>query len=156
MNDIVKYKIVNKSYTGIQIDSYIIENNEGKHRSISVDDTIKLARANRLSNAKAILNYHTGEYILSIDGGLHSIPDKDRSNGLCLSIIARIMDSENNCVGYKVTDGLGKYYKFTPEKVWELAEQGAIPGLEVEMSGRYKILRSSDTVRLIEIPKIDK
>ena len=154
MEDKPKYKIINKGYTGIVIDSYTIENDKGQHKTITVDEAIRLARNNKFSNAKAILNYHTGEYILAVDGGILSLPDRDRTNGLALQVVARIM-SDNECKGYKITNGLGKYSKYSLEKVWEMAEKGAIPGLEANIVGHYKILTGSELVNLSNIPKIN-
>lgn len=149
-----KYTIVNKGYNGIVIDSYTIENSKGQQKSLSVDETIRLARNDKLSNAKAILNSHTGEYILAVDGGVLNLPDKDRTNGLALQLVARVMNNDQ-CIGYKITNGLGKYSKYTAEKVWDMAERGAIPGLEAKIVGHCKVLIGSELVNLSNLPKID-
>ena len=149
-----KYRIINKGYDGILIDSYTIENDKGQHKTLSVEETIRLARNNKLSNAKAILNSHTGEYILSIDGGVLNLPEKDRTNGVVLQLTARIMN-KGECIGYKVTNGLGKYSKYSLEKTWDSAEKGIIPGLEAKVIGHCKVLLGSELVNLSSLPKID-
>lgn len=149
-----KYTIVQKDIKGIEIRGYIIESEEGTRKNISLADTIKLARSEKISNAKAIFDAGSGHYMLDIDNGLESIEDADRTRGLKFSVIGRMLNSEDVCVGYKVQDTKGKIYKLSISKIWELAEQGSIVGIVAKIKAGKKVLVSTDDCQLHSIPII--
>ena len=149
-----KYKIVNKVYKGIEVEKYTIENHEGKHKTVDLDTIMKLVRTNKISNARAILNPHTEEYMIAIDGGIMSLPEMSSTSGLSLQVVARIMN-KGECIGYKITNGTGKYYNYSLERVWEMASKGEIPGLEAQIIGHCKALIGSELVNLSTIPKME-
>lgn len=147
------YKIVKKQFTGIDISDLVIENKEGKHKLISKQDAIKLARGNKIENAKAILDTDSGEYLIDIENGLSSLETISKGNSLTLELKARLI-VDNKCVGYKAEDIKGKTYTLSIEKVWELAEQGSVKGIQAKIINNKKSLISTDEVKLDNLPKI--
>lgn len=146
-----KYKIVGKEFSGIEIISMVIENSDGKTKKISMSDIVKLARSDKLSNAHSLFNYINGDYVISFDDTLENIKNIDRSSGIHLSITARIIQNDK-CIGYKAIDDKNKTYKLSIEKVWELAEKGSINGITAKIVGTHKVLLSSESVKLKDMP----
>jgi len=149
-----KYKVVGKEFSGIDISSMIIENDDGKRKRIPKADIVKLARGGKLSNAHSIFNYIDGSYVISFDNGLMNIESIDRSSGIHLSLVARIIQS-NRCIGYRALDDKNKTYKLSIEKVWELAERGSINGIKAQINAGKKILISTGDIRLKDLPIIN-
>lgn len=149
-----KYTIVEKEFNGIEIDKLIIENNLGQRKKVKMSDMVKLARADKLNNARAILDIDTGEYILDVENGLGSLAESDRSNNLSLELTARIIE-DNKCIGFKAVDSKGKAYKLTIDKIWILAEQGSVNGIIGKYIGDNKVLLSTDDKKLMDLPKLN-
>lgn len=149
-----KYTIIEKEIKGIEISSLVIENSESNRKNVSLVDTIKLARGDKITNAKAIFDTSKGRYILAVDNGFKSLGNTDRTKGLKFSILGRMINSENKCVGYKVQDAKGKIYKLSISKIWDLAEQGSINGIKAKIISGKKILLSTDDCQLHNIPVI--
>ena len=147
------YTIIQKQFNGLKIESVVIENDEGKKKLISIDDAVKLARKGAIKNAKALLDTDSGEYILAIENGLTSIENLDKSKNLLLSLKARLI-VDSKCVGYKAEDTKGKTYTLSIEKVWQLAEQGSIKGIQAKIINNKKALVSTNELQLKDLPRI--
>ena len=149
-----KYKVVGKEFSGIDISSMIIENEDGKKKKIPKADIVRLARGGKLSNAHSIFNYIDGSYVISFDDSLMNIESIDRSSGIHLSLLARIIQN-NRCIGYRALDGKNKTYKLSIEKVWELADRGSINDIKAQINGDKKVLISAGDIRLKDLPIIN-
>lgn len=147
-----QYRIVAKEVKGISVVGFTIENDEGNRRNISLQDAIKLARGNKISNATAKFDVLNSEYMIDIDGGLESLDYADRTKGIKLSLLGRLIGVEGKCIGYKAQDDKGKLYKLSIAKVWDLAEQGSIIGINVKVSSKGRILESTSECNLSELP----
>lgn len=147
-----QYKILSKDINGITIKGFTIENSEGNIKNISLADAIKLARSNKISNASAKFDMINSEYKLSVENGLLQLPYSDRTRGMKFTLLGRIVNSSNKCIGYKVQDDKGKLYKLSALKIWELAEQGSVYGIEAKLSTKGKLLISSDECKLETLP----
>lgn len=147
-----QYRIVAKEVKGISIVGFTIENDEGNRRNISLQDAIKLARGNKISNATAKFDVLNSEYMIDIDGGFESLEYADRTKGIKLSLLGRLIGVEGKCIGYKAQDDKGKLYKLSIAKVWDLAEQGSIIGINVKVSSKGRILESTSECNLSELP----
>jgi hypothetical protein len=147
-----KYKVVEKEIKGIDVIGLTIENSEGSKKNINLSDAIKLSRGDTFSNAHSVFDSVNSEYRISIDGGLDNLATTDRTKGTKLRLVSRIINSENVCVGYKAQDTKGKVYKLSISKIWELAEQGSVIGIEAKVSKKGKVLLSTDECKLDELP----
>ena len=148
------YTIKEKIFKGLEVYGFMIENIDTKEvKPIKMSDTVKLARNNKITNAKAILDTYKGQYILSIENGLAGIENSDRTNGIHLTLLARLI-KDKKCIGYKVIDDKGKTYKLSSEKIWELSEQGSVKGIQGKIIGNHKCIVSTDTLSLKDIPKM--
>lgn len=147
-----QYSIVAKEVRGVSVTGFTIENSEGTRKNISLQDTIKLARGNKISNAKVIFNILNSEYMIDIDGGIDNIPNYDRTKGLKLSLLGRLIGIEGKCIGYRAQDGKGKVYKLSISKVWDLAEQGSIVGIKAKLNSKGRVLESTSECKLSELP----
>lgn len=150
-----QYKIISREIKGIETVGVVIENDDGNTKNISMDDAIKLARSDKISNAHAILDTVNGKYILCVDCGIDKLENIDRTRGIKLSLVSRLISSDNKCIGYKAQDGKGKVYKLSIEKVWELAEQGSINNIEARINNNSKILVSAEEGYLANLPIIN-
>lgn len=150
---ISKYTIVEKEFTGLEISGFVIQNEEGKRKLLNKQDTIKLARSDKLSNARALLDTTSGEYILKTDDSLLDIDNTDKGKALKIVLLARLMDN-NRCIGYKAKDNKGKLYKLSIEKVWQLAEQGSIEGVQGKISGTSKLILSTEEFNINTLPRL--
>lgn len=150
-----KYKIVAKQIKGIRTVGFSIENSEGHRKNIDTQDTIKLARSEKLDNATSVYDAVNGEYLLDIKDGLNSIEKSDMSKGIKLKILGRLVDSNTGkCIGYKTQDKKGKVYKLSISKVWDLAEQGSIDNLKAKVFNGRKVLIGINDVKLSQLPII--
>lgn len=147
-----QYRIVAKEVKGITVVGFTIENDEGNRRNVSLQDAIKLARGNKISNAKAKFDVLNSEYMIDVDGGIDSLDYADRTKGIKLSLLGRLIGVEGKCIGYKAQDDKGKLYKLSIAKVWDLAEQGSIVGINIKVSSKGRILESTDECNLSELP----
>ena len=135
-----QYTIIAKKLHGINIQGFLIEDDEHNEKVISYDECAKLARIDKISNAKMILDVTNGEYILSVDGGytgletLHS-EYKYKASGRLIK--------NNKCVGYTLVDNSGKSYKISINKVWELASNNEIENLKGVIINKHKILKGA-------------
>lgn len=147
-----QYSIVAKEVKGINVVGFTIENVDGNRKNISLQDTIKLARGNKIHNASAKFDLLNSEYMIDIDGGINSIENSDRTKGLKLSLLGRIVGVDGNCIGYRAQDDKGKVYKLSIAKIWDLAEQGSILGIKAKLSSRGKVLESTSDCELSKLP----
>ena len=151
----IKYKISNKYIKGVNIEGYTICNKQGNSKFVKTHDVITLALHNRIENAEVILNTESGEYLLDIEKGLSSIDTVNKLNNIMLSLQCRILDENNNCIGYKAKDQTGKGYRLTIQNTWELALGHAIIDVEAVIINGNKCLRSLNNFSLSELPKIN-
>lgn len=147
-----QYKIVAKEIKGVTVSGFTIENSEGTRKNVSSQDAIKLARGNKIHNAKAILNILNSDYMIDIDEGIENIPKSDRTKGLKLSLLGRLISVDGKCIGYRAQDDKGKVYKLSISKVWDLAEQGSIIGIKAKLSSKGRVLESTSECNLSELP----
>jgi len=149
-----KWKIIKKEIKNLSISAIIIENDAHETKRISLEDAITLARNDKLENAKARLNTVYGEYILDVDGGLESLESIYDNKGLNLTIICRMINSDNKCIGYKVKDDTGKTYKLSLNKIWDLASNKSINGIKAVINGDKKCIISTEDYKLSDLPVI--
>lgn len=145
-----KYKIVAKEYSGIEVNKFVIERDDNKRKSISIEDTIRLARNNKLENAEAIYNSYTEDYTLCIDGGISNLPVKTTGEYV---VSARIMEG-SRCIAYRITDSNGKHFKLDLDKVFDEIANNSIQGLDAKIINGYKVISSLGTIELNKLPKI--
>lgn len=146
-----KFDIEAKIIQGISIAGFIIKSADGKRQKLSTDDVIKLARSGKINKAKALLNTVTGKYVIKIDGGLSPIPSIRNTGNQNLTIEERIVDDNNNCIGYKVKDSNGKVSRVSISKTWKLAESDKIDGIKAIIKNSHKILVSKGDKKLSDI-----
>lgn len=147
-----QYRIVAKEVKGISITGFTIENGDGNRKNISVQDAVKLARGSKITNASAKFNVLNSEYLIDIDGGIDSIENSDRTKGLKLSLLGRLLSVDGKCIGYRAQDDKGKVYKLSIAKIWDLAEQGSIVGIKAKLSSKGRVLESTSECNLSELP----
>ena len=146
-----RFEIDAKIIHGISVAGFIIKSVDGKKQKLSTDDVIKLARSGKINKAKALLNTVTGKYVIKIDGGLSSIPSIRNTGNQTLVIEERIVDDNNNCIGYKIKDNNGKISRVSISKTWKLAESGKIYGIKAIIKNSHKILVSQGDKKLSDI-----
>ena len=147
-----QYKIVAKEIKGISLIGFTIENADGNKKNISLQDAIKLARSNKISNATAKFDVLNSEYMIDIENGIDILPYSDRTKSIKLSLLGRLIGTEGKCIGYKAQDDKGKIYKLSISKVWDLAEQGSIVGIKARVSSKGRVVESTDECNLSELP----
>ena len=144
--------IVAKEVKGINVVGFTIENVDGNRKNISLQDAIKLARGNKIRNASAKFDLLNSEYMIDIDGGINNIENSDRTKGLKLSLLGRLINVDGKCIGYRAQDDKGKVYKLSIAKVWDLAEQGSILGIKAKLSSNGRVLESTSDCELSKLP----
>lgn len=150
--EVKKYNIIGKEIVlGKGINSFLLEDINGNKKKLSLQDTLKLVRSDKVSNAKVVLNTVTSEYMIDIDGGLKSLTNISDKVDKQLSILGRLVKNDK-CIGYKVKDTDGNIYKLSISKVWELADNGNIKGINAKIISNKKCLISTEDVKLIDIP----
>lgn len=147
-----EYKIQKKVVNGIEIEGFILTNNNGTNQIISLSDTIKLARSGKISNAHAILNTDTAKYELVVDSGLKSLETVRNANDTHIELTCRIINSENKCIGYKAHGGNGNYYQLNTDRAWELASNDKILNVRALIQGKTKILLGINGFRFSALP----
>ena len=147
-----QYKIVAKEVKGINIVGVTIENSEGNKKNISISDATKLARSDKITNATAKFDVINSEYVLDVEGGMNNLEYSDRTKGLSLVLLGRLLNDNDECIGYKAQDSKGKTYKLSIAKIWEMTEQGAIKGVKAKICSKGKILESTDDCDLSRLP----
>lgn len=148
------FKIIEKVVSAYMVDGFILQDENGKTQSVNMETAIKLARAGRIDGAEALLDSDTGEYIIHIHKKLNDIPTNRNTVGRILSLTARIIDSDGNCIGYKAKDHDGKDYKLSINKAWALAINKAIQGVSGVISNGSKVIISNDDHKLENLPKL--
>jgi len=149
-----EWRITKKEIKGLLVSAIIIENDSGESKRISLEDAITLARNEKIENAVAILDTSSGKYILDVNNGLTSLDTIYHNNGLNLTIICRLIDSNKKCIGYKVKDETGKTYKISLSKAWELALNNSIYGVKARINGKTKCIISTEDFKLSNIPDL--
>lgn len=147
-----QYRIVAKEIKGISLTGFTIEKEDGTKKNISLQDAIKLARSNKISNATAKFDVLNSEYMICVENGINTLPYSDRTKSIKLSLLGRLIGTEGNCIGYKAQDDKGKTYKLSISKVWDLAEQGSIVGIRAKVSSKCRVIESTDKCNLSELP----
>ena len=150
-------KILSAIYTGIEITGFTIEDKDGNIKEISQQDAISLAKNNLLENATAVYNYMDETYKIKVDNGLSSLK-REKTKLKNIRILARIVN-EDECIGYKISDNNGKEYKINKSKMWDLAFNSNVDGIEaiIVKNGNSvtKVLRSKDSSKqLVDLPVI--
>ena len=149
------YTVKSKIVHGVTVDGFVIEDENGETRAKKTADVIKLARSEKISDAEAVLDSSTGVYVLSFNDSLQNLPTVRNTTDNMITILCRIVNSENKCVGYKVSDRHGKLYNLSLGKVWELALNEFVTGVRATVENNRKILRSVEPFRLGDIPVIE-
>lgn len=147
-----QYKVVAKEVKGVEISGVTIENKDGNRKNVSISDAIKLARSEKLVNASAVFDVVNGKYLISVENGINNLENSDRTKGLKLTLLGRMIGTDGNCIGYKAQDGKGKVYRLSISKIWDLAEQGSVVGIKAKLSNKGRVLESTDECNLQELP----
>lgn len=147
-----QYKVVAKEVSGISIIGVTIENKDGNKKNVSISDAIKLARSKKLENAVARFDVVSGKYMIDVEGGIDNLENSDRTKGLKLVLLGRLLNVDRKCIGYRAQDSKGKVYKLSISKVWDLAERGSIVGIKAKISNSCRVLESTELCNLQELP----
>lgn len=147
-----QYSIVAKEVKGISVVGFTIENEDGNRKNISLQDAIKLARGNKIHNASAKFDVLNSEYMIDIENGINNIDKSDRTKGLKLSLLGRLLSVDGKCIGYRAQDDKGKVYKLSIAKIWDLAEQGSVVGIKAKLSSKGRVLESTSDCNLSKLP----
>lgn len=134
------YVIDKKVVNGIEVEGFILKNKSGTNQTVSLVDTIKLARSGKIENAHVILNTETAQYELVVDGGLSKLETIRNANDTHIELTCRILNSENKCIGYKAHGGNGNYYQLSIDRAWELASNNKIKNVKALAQNNIKIL----------------
>lgn len=154
MDTLANFKIEEKVINGFELDGFILEDVTGKRQPVNMETAIKLARAGRIEGAEALLDSDTGTYILHISEKLNNIITNRNVADRKLYLIARILDSDGNCIGYKAKDHDGKDYKLSINKAWKLAVNNSIQGVDAMVLNGYKVIVSREEDMLGKLPKL--
>lgn len=145
------FEIVDKCFDGVYVIGFTVMDDENNSKMISVNNAIKLARKDKIKNAKCILDILNGEYMIKIDD---SIEATYKGYNMQLTLQCRLLDSSGKCIGYKAVDNNGKRYNLSIKKTWELAFNHSVIGVRAIVIGGKKALQSIDNFKLKDIPKI--
>lgn len=148
----IKAVIIN----GLNVSGYLVsaDDNPEKTQEVNVVDIIKLAKSKRITNAETILDVDSGEYVLSIDEGLSNIQKVRNTKGSTFNILCRIVDADDKCVGYKVTDNSGKTYRLSNRKLWDLAINNFVNDIEALIINNKKVIRSIGDNKLESLTRV--
>lgn len=148
----VKYSITEKYINGVDITKFAIETLDGyKRTAVSYEDTVKLAKSGKISNIGTVFDITTDTYILDYRGKLKEIPIHKQAE---FTLSGRVINQENKCIGYRVTDCNGKVYKLSINKTWELAAIGSVKNIKAKFIGNKKVLVGIQDFKLSDLPKI--
>lgn len=146
-----KYRIIAKCFEGAVLFGYVIQNSDGRTLTVNENDTIKLARSNKLENATYMMDIE-GNPVLKLDTGLGSLETTYRNQDIGLRLTCRILDKSGKCIGYKATDKSNKGYNLSCKKTWELAYNKAVDGIKAAVIGNKKVLMSTGSTKLEDLP----
>lgn len=145
------FEITDKCFDGIYVIGFNVKDSYNNSKIISVNDAIKLARKDKIKNAKCILDILNGEYMIKIEDNIETTY---KGCNIQLTLQCRLLDSSGKCVGYKAVDSNGKRYNLSIKKTWELAFNHSVVGVKAAIISGKKTLQSVDDFRLKDIPKI--
>lgn len=151
---LARFTIVEKVINGYSIEGFILEDEDGKRQPVNVETATKLARAEKIDGAEAILDSDTGSYILHISKKLNDIQTNRNISDRVMTLTARILDADGRCIGYKAKDHTGKDYKLSINKAWKLAVNDSIHGIKAVVLNGYKVMISEDGSSLNNLPKL--
>jgi len=148
------YKITDRYMQGLKIVRFTVEKlADGKSTSASVEDIIKLARLNKVEGISALIDIVNQEYILDYKGNLRNIPIHKSAE---LRLVCRIIDGNQECIGYKASDSSGKTYKLSINKTWELASINCINDVKAKIISNRKALIGVNGFSISSLPRLEE
>lgn len=144
-------EIIDKCFDGIYVIGFTVKGESNTSKLVSVSDAIKLAKNNKITNAKCILDILNGDYMIKVTD---TIDSSFKNSHIQLTLQCRLLDSSGTCIGYKAIDNNGKRYNLSIKKTWELAFNHNVLGVKATIIGGKKTLKSMDDFKLKDIPKI--
>lgn len=150
----MQYKIIKRIISGIETIGYILIDEDGNEKQLKESDIIILCRNDMISNAKVILDSDECKYELYISNDdIENVTKESKHRNL--KLIGRIVNDDLSTKGYIVKDEVGKTYKLSKLKFWDMVNNNSVPGLRACIAGNKKVLLSSESVKLSDIPNIE-
>ena len=151
-NNKAKYKIISKHLNGLDITKFTLEVIEdGRQTVASYEDVLKLARLCKIYGVEAVMDTINQKYIIDYKGLLQSIPVYSQTR---LTPVCRILNKRDECVGYRAVDSDNKSYKISTNKLWSLALNNCVIGVEAKIIGNKKALVGTEQLDIKNLPKI--
>lgn len=152
------YTIIKKIIEGIEIVGYVVSDEDGNEKSLKISDIQKLCYRDNISNAR-LINVNN-EDTLIIDTDLRKLPSTSRSKlDLNLRLVCRLIEKDENgkeiTKGYIVKDQNGKKTRVDNIRVWKLAYENRIEGIDADIINKKKVLKNRDTDILEKLPAME-
>ena len=146
----MKYTIVGRYIQDLEVIGYYIrDNNTSKEKLLKTQDVIKLAKLNKV-NAE-LLECDGKEYLYITD-------DKDIKNIFesknKMTLMYKFVDIQGNIVGYSCKGENNRNFRFTPDKLWEVAYNGMITNVTAIVCNGQKAIKGKG-INLNDIASLD-
>ena len=138
------YTIKERYINGIETAGYIVEDNEGSTKTLRTSDVLKLALQNSITNAQAILDTSTNNYELLITNNEDILNKRNMITTHKYTLEYRLVNKNNNLIGYVIKDRNGTKYKVDLAKAWKLASENCLDNIEASIINGQKVLKSVD------------
>ncbi len=156
----VRYRLAGRYLEGNEIVGYHLISSNGESLRCKKSDVEKLAERGLIDNCR-LIEYNGVNYIKGVGIRISELPVMNLRTSMMdcaegsrpqLTITKRIVNG-NNVEGYVVVDQMGKSYRLSKEKVWQLARQKLISNAMAQLCGKQKILRGIG-IELRNLPTI--
>lgn len=149
-----QYKITKRIMIGVEQIGFTILDNKNKERQLKEEDIIEMCKRNLISNASIILDSETCRYEVIVHDDIELMIKKNKS--IETTVVTRIIDDNNNCVGYIAKDKNGNTHKLNKNTLWKLAYNGSVKNIKAEINNKNKLIFSTGDVKLSNLPVLNK
>lgn len=130
----------------LEIKGYEIKSN-AVSKLVSLHEIIKMAEKGDVENISVI------DGTVCFKHGMQGIDWVTQYNNKHFTILSRLVNKDNICIGYKVKDENGKVLKISLNKAWELAILHTITNVEANVISGIKSIVGVGDLRLSELVK---
>ena len=129
------YKVTKIVFNGATIIGYgLADEEKDESKTVTVAEIKEMIHNNVIGNASLIQDVVCIDDMNSIESVFNAGSDK------VFTVESKIVNSQNTCVGYEVKNKIGKIFKISLQKAWELALRGSLYGFKAVRSNGVKMI----------------
>lgn len=131
-----------------RLDKKAYEISDGEHTKMVVTkDILKIIKKGEVENTQII------DGTVCFIGGMQDIEIVTQYSNKQFTLLNRLVNEDNKCIGYKVKDGNGRVLRVSLNKAWELAKLQALTDVDAKIISGIKSLIGVGDLRLSEVAK---